>query len=158
MAQHFTLPTRLLDWSANPLTALFFAVEQDNCPDPVVYAYYTGIAIGTIVTQDMKTDRKLNPLKIKKTKVVQPSWHSVRVALQAGGHTAHAIYVRRDGRKYMRPLDEMEIHRQRLRVIPIDPGSVQDLRDSLADMGIKHASVYGDLESVCTSIKRTVFG
>jgi hypothetical protein len=154
MAQHFTLPTRLLDWTANPLTALFFAVEQDSCPDPVVYAYYVGIAIETIVTQDMK--RKLNPLKTKKTKVFQPSWHSVRVALQAGWHTAHAIDVRKDGRKYMRPLDEMEIHKKRLRVIPIDPGSVQDLRDSLADMGIKHASVYGDLESVCASIKRTV--
>jgi hypothetical protein len=57
----------------------------------------------------------------------------------------------------MRPLDEMETHRQRLRLIPIDPGSVQDLRDGLADMGIKHSSVYGDLESVCTSIKRRVF-
>jgi hypothetical protein len=38
MAQHYGLPTRLLDWSTNPLAALFFACNGEPEQDGFVYA------------------------------------------------------------------------------------------------------------------------
>lgn len=39
LGQQYGLPTRLLDWTGNPLVACYFAVEQQAEDDSVIYAY-----------------------------------------------------------------------------------------------------------------------
>src|SRR6266498_5137977 len=39
IAQHYGIPTRLLDWTSNPLVALFFACNGDFSNDGAVYNF-----------------------------------------------------------------------------------------------------------------------
>jgi hypothetical protein len=83
IAQHFGMATRLLDWTTNPLVALWFASADRKPQDGFVYML--------IVTEDMILDRRetKDPFAIKYTKVFKPSLNNERVISQSGWFTAH---------------------------------------------------------------------
>jgi hypothetical protein len=146
LGQHYGMSTRMSDWSANPLVALFFAVESKPFAEakPVVYHYPIQ---GEIVLKK----KEGSPLTISNSRVFQPN-HSHRSDAQAAWHFVHAIHQKKDGSPTFYALTEMDRHKERISEIAISKQHVPEIRKELSAMGMTHSTMYGDFGSVCRSI------
>lgn len=82
-AQHLGMPTRLLDWSSNPLNALFFALEPHSDSDRILYCVKYSQFIHEVDVND------ISPLKILKEGRFTPPLLFERIRSQRGLFTIH---------------------------------------------------------------------
>jgi hypothetical protein len=80
IAQHHGLPTRLLDWTYNPLVAAFFACLENPSVDAVIYC---------LLPNWILFPEKAQPNKIKSVSLFKPHVTATRIARQSGLFTAH---------------------------------------------------------------------
>lgn len=84
LAQHYGMATRLLDWTSNPLVALWFSVADASAEeDSYIYMFD--------VKPEFMLDRANDPDPFKKgkTKVLKPTLNNSRIVAQSGWFTAH---------------------------------------------------------------------
>ncbi len=132
VAQHYGLPTRLLDWSYNPLVATYFAVESNPNIDSAIYILS---GCSTIQTPD-----KTSPYKLDRVYKYRPPYISARIQNQAGLFTVHH-----------EPDTPFEHDKLKKVVIPMHLKSI--IKKTLFKYGVNQRLLYPGLEGVARDLK-----
>jgi type I restriction enzyme M protein len=91
LAQHHGCPTRFLDWTGNPLVALFFASEKDDKADGIFWS----ITSFEFFPHDT-ADEVLKSIA-KKAFIYTPKHVTARITAQAAGFTIHPFSLDENG-------------------------------------------------------------
>lgn len=146
LAQHHGMATRLLDWTENPLLAMWFSVVKPAKDKKPAVVWVLNPSAGDYL--DVKGTQTVDD--IAKTKIVIPRHSNVRVRVQAGLFTAHFIGQR--GQKFT-PLERNRNFRRKLDKFVIPAESFPAIRSDLDRCGINSGTMFPDLSGLAAHIE-----
>lgn len=161
LMQHYGLPTRLLDWTESPLTALFFTVWEPGYDSesadlwalnaPKLNAPQIGQEMVVIPPQGYKVIRRIAKDAFRGIQrddsneilAIYPPHTDIRMLVQQSVFTIHATRT---------PLDQLENKEEFLWKIEIPPHQKEHLRNFLLMFGITHSTLFPDLEHLAEDL------
>ncbi len=162
--QHYGVPTRLLDWTANPFVALFFALTAGRIPtaptpDAAVWMM-DPLALNEVsLAHSTKVTRRIFPVQDDNLHGYAPGEISKKMPLAIyGAHNSQRIVAQR-GAFVLFGSDEQPMNIQPgvvggtvLTKVIIPGSSIGKMFDTLFKMGITDSVVFPDLDGLAREI------
>lgn len=141
IAQHHGLHTRLLDWTENPLVALFFAlIDSGYERDSIVWL------LRIDKKEILKPNKELDIFNQDTTKIFKPNFVSKRLIAQSGWFSIHK-YLK--GKNIFIPLEDNARFKKFLTKILIQGDMKTDMIKQLDACGINSSTLFPDLDGMC---------
>lgn len=151
LAQHHGMATRLLDWSENPLNAMWFSIfEKDERSED--YAVVWGFNVPKI--DIIKADDATDPFKVGGTKIFSPNHITKRISAQLGWFTIHE---QEPDNKFI-PFELNTQYNDRLFKIKIEQRAFRECKKRLHQYGINSSTMYPDIDGLAKYVEWLFLG
>lgn len=150
IAQHHGMPTRLLDWTLNPLAALWFAVRRPATREK--RKVYPGVVwvLDPKPSDYVRASAHESPFRVGRTRIFRPNHITSRLVTQAGWFTVHK-FMKNQGRFI--PLERNKAYNSKLTKLQIPVQRFSEMRFELNRFNVNTASLFPDLDGLCAHIQ-----